>query len=495
MFGLDRSQQDAVGLGFVLERLVPDSPYGIEKKRLIEPFGPGREAELERCLHNVAGAVRVITEDGDLYGEFRRAMMSLKNVRGIVVKCRESYLHEVDLFEVKRFLILLEKLLPVFASMNDKAGFVGISLIAMTDALDILDPDRTRLAPFMVDERRSATLAAIRTEKRDLELRLRELDPEADGPERTAVNDRRSLLVQEEEAEETAVMKMLSGELRMHAAAFFHNMDNIGELDLVMAKAALAIRFGAVRPTVNSGGCVDLREMSNPFVAEALGRRGKAFTKISLRMRPGVTLITGANMGGKSVAMKTAMLNIALCGLGFFVFAAGADLPLFDGLRLISGDLQETAHGLSSFAGEMLAFKHVIRDIRREFLFVVLDEFAKGTNPEEGTRIVGAVASYLSGSSAVCMLSTHYDHDGIAGLPHYRVAGLTETAYALLLERIADTGNGENEARRIELLGEYMDYTLIETDRTEPARDALKICRLIGLDREVLELIGSSSCG
>lgn len=41
-------------------------------------------------------------------------------------------------------------------------------------------------------------------------------------------------------------------------------------------------------------------------------------------------MITGANMGGKSVALKTVAENVLLFQMGFFVFAKYASIPLLD---------------------------------------------------------------------------------------------------------------------------------------------------------------------
>ena len=497
MFGLNHLQREAIGLAFVLERLTPDSPYGIEKKKEMAPLGLSDRKALDDCFHNIERAILVIGNDGAGFDECRRLLMSFRNIRGIIRKCETSWLHEVELFEVKAFLLLLEKLAQVFAETERTANFADISFVKMDAALSVLDPEGKRMAPFSIDERHSPALAQIRRDKAAVEARLRKLGNRTGDGEWNDANNRRILLAQQEEAEETQVMKRLSAELSRYAGDFYHNMETIGTLDLAIAKALLAMRFGGVRPRINDGECVLLEEMSNPYVAESLERDGKSFAKTSIRIRRGVTVITGANMGGKSVAMQSALLNVALCRLGLFVFARNAEIPLFDGIRFIGGDLQDTNRGLSTFGAELSTFKEISSRLKTEFLFVALDEFAKGTNPEEGAAIARAVAAHLASSGSICLMTTHYDNVATPEFPHYRVAGLTEAAYDLLKAKMSAAGDaagqGIDASRGIDAIAAHMDYTLAEVSgRAAPPRDALNICRLIGLDEDIIRRI---ECG
>ena len=86
-------------------------------------------------------------------------------------------------------------------------------------------------------------------------------------------------------------------------------------LDLLLAKARLARRFGCVRPEIDPQGRVEASDMIHPEVADHLRARGGAFTPVSLMLERGTTVITGANMGGKSVSLKSTTLNLLLAPL------------------------------------------------------------------------------------------------------------------------------------------------------------------------------------
>ena len=473
MFGLDHAQQEAIGLRFVLNQLTPNSPFGAEQMKQIRPFTRGEQGAVLACFDNIEKVISLSEENKAGLDELCLHLMSLKQIRGTIHKCENHTLHQVELFEVKNFLLIFEKLELVFQRLHGCVQFVDIDLEPLREALDTLDPDSKRIAAFVID---SPELAGIRREKLHVEALLQK---EKTQSAESVFTTKRFELVKREAEEEARVMQALTEKLRPYRAAFLANLDNIGKLDLTIAKAMLALTYGGIRPKLSTRGSVSLQNMSNPFVTEALRKNNQTLTKVSLTLPEGVTIITGANMGGKSVSVKTAVLNVVLCQLGFFVFADAAEIPLFDGVCLISEDMQDIGRGLSSFGAEITRFNEVVSRLKEEFLFLALDEFARGTNPEEGTSIVRAVASYLSESGSVCVMTTHYDRVVLPAFKHYQVAGL-------------NFPKTEGESKRsLSSIAAYMDYNLIEAGvHTAPPRDALNICKLIGLDKDVLKRIG-----
>ncbi|MCL2236551.1 MAG: hypothetical protein FWB98_08965, partial [Defluviitaleaceae bacterium] len=390
MLDLTSKQRDEIGLTFVLRHLQPVTPYGAEKTKSLVPL---TKEEAEICFDNM--------EVG--WGISSDALPRFKNIRGCVEKAKTLPLNEVELFEVKGFLLTLEKLLA-----EDLPDLKGITFLPMTDALDILDPQNNRLSPFSLE---SPKLAELRREKERLE--------------KLGDTEKRALVVAEEDAEEMRVMEVLTNALRAYIPVFVHNTEAIGDLDLTIAKARLAQQFGGVRPAISN--TVNITDMTNPYFADVLAQKGKQFTKVSISMPRGVTIITGANMGGKSMAIKTIALNIALCQLGFFVFGETAEIPMFDAIHLITDDAQSATEGLSTFGAEMTHLNTAVKAIRNGFTFLAMDEPVCGTNPAEATIIAQGITSFLAEQSAISLLSTHYDRITPLATAHYRVAGITET--------------------------------------------------------------------
>ena len=472
MFGLDVSQQEAIGLTYILNQLNPISQFGEEKKKKMAPFAPCEQEALMECFDNIENILFLLKENKEDVDELCFHLMSLKNIRGIVHKCEKQMLHQVELFEMKVFLLVYEKVEYAFRKLQEKGKLVGIHLKPLEEALDILDPEDKRIVSFVVE---SEKLNEIRKEKRRVEGLLQK---EVTASGQSVLTTKRFQLVKEEGEEEARVQQELTEKLRPYLSALLDNMDNLGKLDLLMAKANLASSYQGVRPEVCKRGEVILENMWNPFVADVLAKNNQTLTKVSLILPEGVTIITGANMGGKSVSVKTATLNVILCQLGFYVFADVAKIPLFEGVYLISEDLQDIGRGLSSFGAEINRFNQIVGELKDSFLFIALDEFAKGTNPIEGTSIVRGVASYLCSSDSVCVMTTHYDQVVSPEFKHYQVVGLN-------ISKVK-----KKESPDLSSLAGAMDYNLIEADHTtSPPQDALHICELLGVDHEVLERI------
>ena len=517
MINLPFAQRENIGFQYVLDALKPCSPYGEELVRELKPFEPCQKPELQRQLQNIQRVLTVLEAEAigsgkkarpegpvcdlpEMQAEMERlraaleqgegcqkaldklllVFMTVKNVRPTAIKCRETALNEIELFELKRFLLKCDEMLPLFGEIQPILQLEGISLKDTSGALDLLDPEHNRVASFYIADGYSQTLRALRKEKRALEEQIR---PLPDGEEKEALQAQRSRIAAEEEHEEMRIRGELSEGLRPYIDDMLHNMEAIADIDLTVEKACLALRYGGTMPTFTDS-TLDMTDMINPQIADAVA--GKTFTPVSIGLEKGATVITGANMGGKSVALKTIALNILLIQCGFFPFAKKVKAPLFDGMYIISEDLENIDRGLSSFGGEMVRFNQVVRQMGEGFVFIMLDEFARGTNPDEGAAIVQAVTQYLNDKNAVTVLATHYDNVAQKGSAHYQVIGLKDLDVDALQKEIAARGGDVG----VELISQHMNYGLYRVEgKQDCPRDALNICRLLGMTPEILEMV------
>ena len=141
MISLPFAQRENIGFQYVLDALKPCSPYGEERVRELKPLGPEHKAELQRQLSNVQRVLAVLDAETigsrapheicdlpEMQAELERlrqaldqsegcqkaldklllVFMTVKNVRPTAVKCREAALNEIELFELKRFLLRSE---------------------------------------------------------------------------------------------------------------------------------------------------------------------------------------------------------------------------------------------------------------------------------------------------------------------------------------------------------------------------------------------------
>ena len=168
---------------------------------------------------------------------------------------------------------------------------------------------------------------------------------------------------------------------------------------------------------------------------------------------------------------------------GLLPTAKAAELPLLDGLFIISEDLENIDSGLSSFGAEIVRFNAMLKE-RRGLSLVMLDEFARGTNPEEGAMIVRGVVKYLDSLPDYAVLTTHYDNVASHAGRHYQVKGLR----AMDIDKVkAQIASGEDGVAAI---AACMDYGLFEVrGEADCPHDALNILRLLSLPEEILESI------
>lgn len=476
---LTRELQENSGLRWVLDQLSPLSPFGRAAARSLHWYGPGQEAELEQELDNVALALNLSTADGGaaLRG-VKRCLPLFHDIRGSFDRDPGSPFDLVELFEVKHFLVLLEQFLQAYGTIPP---FAGLSFAPLNEALALLDPEGRRLPAFTIANSYHEELGPLRSEKTALEKAIRA----AGEGEKPALLERRRVLAVQEDRLELEVRADLTGQLLAHREEFLSNMDALGHLDLLLAKAGLARQYGCVRPILSPrDGTVSLSGLCHPQVSRELAEREEEFTPLDLELSGGCTVITGANMGGKTVSLRAVVLSLLLFQCGYFVFAHSARLPLFHQVALILADSGPGAGGLSSFGREVHLLDQLLRKSGEGRFFLALDEFARGTNPQEGAALARALVRYLGGLDCVSVLTTHYDGVSDAAGAQYQVAGLVRE-----LE-----GDEDDDPRR--RIARRMDYRLIRTPPGAPCpRDALRVCRLLNLAPELTELLQTdSSC-
>ncbi len=459
-----------LGVQYVLDLLSPCSPYGVELVRNPPAYGRNESEALRAEWRNLGIVVNALLSQRLDMDKLKRLFTQVRDIRGTLARCQETALTEVELFEVKRFLLQLSLIAPLVQGMN--LGLSGVLFTEETEALRLLDPDGRRAAGFSIGDAYAKPLAQARERKRALEQALRDEESES---RRDQLLAERNIAVAQEEAEVLKIRVRLSEGLRPYRDALLANALSIGRLDFLIQKAELAAAWGAVCPQIAENEVFFLG-MRHPQMEDALVARGQAFVRVDIRLPMGATVITGANMGGKSVALRTLAMNILLCQWGFFAFAREAALPLFDGLHWIEDGTTQAETDLSSFGAEVVRIQAMLEDIDSgSCVFAALDEPARGTNPREGSALAKALVCRLSKARSVSVVATHFDGVAAAAQAHYQAAGFRGEI-------------GEAPAKdRLMYIAKHMNYGLrpVAKDAQTPT-DALAICRLLGLDPEVV---------
>lgn len=476
---IDDKSLDRLGFRKLLTRVETLSPYGKHKLKKLKNYLRGEEDLLQEEFNKMEVFMNFSENNRDLIRNIEGAIHRLKDIKTVVNNClKELILDDVDLFEIKTQALLMEELNEYLMKLP-----VELSSFILKDVesiIEALDPDKDRTPTFYVYDSYSSELKSIRDRKKAVEKKIYAA---TSFEEITQLKEIRLGILVEEEKAELEVRKMLTSILFKEAENFLENIEKIGNLDFLMAKVRFAKTYGGIRPEISRDYIIDVKSLVNIEVREVLEAKGKPFTPIDINIKSGVTIITGANMGGKSVALKTITENLLLFHMGFFVIAEKAKFPLVDFVFFISDDMQDISKGLSTFGAEIMKLKEVNIFLDIGVGFVVFDEFARGTNPKEGQKFVEALAKYLNDRPTISLMTTHFDGIVREGMNHYQVVGLKNVDFEKLKRKIELSSNSMG------LIQDYMDYRLEKAGKEEVPKDALNIAKLIGIDKRFTEII------
>ncbi|MBM3224802.1 MAG: DNA mismatch repair protein MutS [Candidatus Tectomicrobia bacterium] len=167
----------------------------------------------------------------------------------------------------------------------------------------------------------------------------------------------------------------------------------VAQLDTLAALAEVAVLYNYVRPRVDDGPGIVIRQGRHPVVERM--RDGFVPNDLSLDHEAQQLLVlTGPNMAGKSTYLRQVALIALLAQMGSFVPAAEANIGLVDRIFTRVGAVDDIAAGRSTFLVEMTETAHILHHATARSL-VVLDEIGKGTSTFEGLSIAWAVALYV----------------------------------------------------------------------------------------------------
>ena len=482
MISIRFEEREKIGLQYVLESLHGCSPFGLERIRRLRFYAPDEREELETELYNVYQAKQAADELKDNYNKIMTVLCQMKDIRNSLRRCQAMECPDhVELFEIKGYLQRLESLIPLFDEANAAAHFRDLAFHNPAKALAVLDPENTRSRGFYIPDGATVRLKEIRQAKKQIEEQLYHAQTDA---EKDDLRQKRTRICAEEESEEMKVRKAMGAALAPMVDDLLSDADTAGRLDFIIQKALFAVRFGGVLPEITDSE-LELTDMVNPELVDLLEEKGRAFVPVSIALDHGATVITGANMGGKSVAMKTVALNVLLLQAGFLVCAKKARMPLFHSVKMLFDDLQSIQSGLSGFGSEIVEFQKALKEVEQGYALFLLDEFARGTNPDEGAVIVQAVTKYLNEVNAVSLLTTHYDKVAEHANAHYQIIGLRDVDPEQIRMELAATGEDG-----VAVIARHMNYGLYRVEgKSDCPRDALNICRMLSLKQEILEKI------
>jgi len=216
-------------------------------------------------------------------------------------------------------------------------------------------------------------------------------------------NEQLQLLRIEEENEVYRILYALTAMAASLSEAFDQNLALIEKLDFIFSKGKLCIDLGASKPLINTQRRIVLREARHPLMDREIN--------VPLQFEMGESargiIITGPNTGGKTVAIKTVMLNCMMAQCGLHVTCKEADICMNSSYLCDIGDGQDLTENLSTFSAHIKNVLKVLHEVNRDS-FVIMDELGSGTDPAEGMGIAIAILEELKKSGANFLVTTHY---------------------------------------------------------------------------------------
>ncbi len=216
--------------------------------------------------------------------------------------------------------------------------------------------------------------------------------------------------------------KILSLETRLYAelvqaaAQYIHPLQHtaaaLSALDCLQSLSVVARKHRYVRPVVDEGLLLDIRQGSHPVI-ETLMPPGEEYVANDVMLdsdNQQIIIITGPNMAGKSALLRQTALITLLAQTGSFVPAESARIGVVDKIFTRVGASDNISVGESTFMVEMSEAANIMNNLTQRSL-VLFDELGRGTSTYDGISIAWAIVESIHENPrahARTLFATHY---------------------------------------------------------------------------------------
>lgn len=512
----------------IWDSLSPISPYGKRHKKSVKALVNKKALENEYRLTNEL--LKMIIDNPKEMLFLSDLLVCSKDVVPLVNKANKGLvLEEEEFFNLKSWLLLLEEIKHI----SDNVGIGKLKefkLEKMNDCLSLISPGNQGPSFYLVDSL-SEKLARLRMESHNIKTQLfnhlanlkkqieKKLDVKFNVEDKIKVSkfdvELVNLLREQEdlfyygesyshiefklkqdsfvidlkhrsdfinskmEKEEYLVREMLSNKLTPFIPKILENCKRIGRLDWTLIKAYYAKETQGLPPEINEIDLISIKNGRNPILENVLLKKNKVMTPLNIEILEGVAVITGPNMGGKSVALKTIGLLIALAQHGLLVPCAYMTFRPRKFLFYSQNDGQSIYDGLSTFGWEIRDIKKALAYRNKKGLYLI-DELARGTNPLEGGALALSIANYLNGSNSISVMTTHFEELVNKDFRQLRIVGLSNLS-KVELRRALKGRTG------LEIVEKLMDYNLEDMNEMGLPKEGVMIAALMGLPKEIID--------
>jgi DNA mismatch repair protein MutS2 len=215
-------------------------------------------------------------------------------------------------------------------------------------------------------------------------------------------------LIEEEQAEIHRIFVALTRQVGGYSQSLVEGARVLAVVDSLQARARFARDYNCVGPTI-APDLLRLEAARHPLLEKRLRATGGGIVPLTLELTAAERqlIISGPNTGGKTVTLKTVALLAMMAQAGLPVPATAASFPVFTAFLADIGDAQSIEAALSTFSAHITNLDRLSR-LAGAHALVLLDELGSSTDPEEGSALAVAIASYFLEAGAWSLISTHH---------------------------------------------------------------------------------------
>ena len=428
------------GLRFILDELCTHSSYS--RKLLLESTMMHDRESIEKSYSVLKEFYHVVENDDNKNAiqTLQFKLCKLKDINNTISRLSSStVIDDIELYEVKSLALLSADVKNILEKLN---LINVIEIPTLDDVVKILDPDGLRIATFYIYDSYSEELAVLRKKLKEKDFYQEEIYNKV-----MEVED--------------AIRAKLSEALKPFASTLCEALNALADVDLNLAKALQMKELGLCFPTISNDNVATYKGIFHPEVKNILDKEKREYQKVDIQFGMKPVIIMGANMGGKTIVLKTLAMSQYLMQFGFGIPADSAEMMIYDEIFCLTTDDQSLNKGLSSFAAEMKNIDAVIKASHDDKkILALIDEPARSTNPTEGTALVSSLVKLLQDKDMSLIIVTHYN------IKTYNNKCL----------RVKGLENGK------------MNYELVETHEGEVPHEALNIAESLGVAPQWIQM-------
>ena len=428
------------GLRFILDELCTHSSYS--RKLLLESTMMHDRESIEKSYSVLKEFYHVVENDDNKNAiqTFQFKLCKLKDINNTISRLSSStVIDDIELYEVKSLALLSADVKNILEKLN---LINVIEIPTLDDVVKILDPDGLRIATFYIYDSYSEELAVLRKKLKEKDFYQEEIYNKV-----MEVED--------------AIRAKLSEALKPFVHDLCEALNALADVDLNLAKALQMKELGLCFPTISNDNVATYKGIFHPEVKNILYKEKREYQKVDIQFGMKPVIIMGANMGGKTIVLKTLAMSQYLLQFGFGIPADSAEMMIYDEMFCLTTDDQSLNKGLSSFAAEMKNIDAVIKASHDDKkILALIDEPARSTNPTEGTALVSSLVKLLQDKTMSLIVVTHYN------IKTYNNKCL----------RVKGLENGK------------MNYELVETHEGEVPHEALNIAESLGVAPQWIQM-------